>query len=110
LTFDEFPYKGLSEARTVTPAKLWFKSPKNGQESLKNDSKKVKFDGKGGYYLTVPGVTINDSFQAIDDFGAFNERLYIMAVPYIGGYNPDYSGLDFCQEASGHIIKSILNN
>ncbi|MEB0263228.1 FAD/NAD(P)-binding protein [Mucilaginibacter sp. 10I4] len=110
LTFDEFSYKGLSEARTVTPAKLWFKSPKNGQESLKNDSKKVKFDGKGGYYLTVPGVTINDSFQAIDDFGAFNERLYIMAVPYIGGYNPDYSGLDFCQEASGHIIKSILNN
>ncbi|MET3980494.1 hypothetical protein ABIB62_003094 [Mucilaginibacter sp. UYP25] len=110
LTFDEFPYKGLSENRTVTPAKLWFKLSKNGLKALENDNKKVASDGKGGYYLTVPGIAINDSFQAVDDYGALNERIYIMAVPYIGGYNPDYSGLDFCQEASGHIIKSILNS
>jgi hypothetical protein len=31
-----------------------------------------------------------------------------MAVPYIGGYNPDYSGLDFCEEASEKIIKSMF--
>jgi hypothetical protein len=30
-----------------------------------------------------------------------------MAVPYIGGFNPDYSGLDFGEEASMHIIRSI---
>jgi hypothetical protein len=23
-----------------------------------------------------------------------------MALPYIGGFNPDYSGLDFCEQAS----------
>ncbi|MDO7744991.1 MAG: hypothetical protein MUP99_14505, partial [Pedobacter sp.] len=57
--------------------------------------------------LRVPGITINDSFQAIDDYDALNERIYIMAVPYIGGYNPDYSGLDFCEAASAAIIKSI---
>jgi hypothetical protein len=31
-----------------------------------------------------------------------------MAVPYIGGYNPDYSGLDFSEAASALIIKSIV--
>ncbi|MFD0763307.1 FAD/NAD(P)-binding protein [Mucilaginibacter lutimaris] len=110
LSFNEFPYKGLSENRTVTTAKLWFKEPENGQREFENGNEKVKADGKGGYYLIVPGIAINDSFQAVDDYGAFNERIYVMAVPYIGGYNPDYSGLDFCQEASGHIINTILSN
>jgi hypothetical protein len=32
----------------------------------------------------------------------------LMAVPYIGGYNPDYSGLDFSEAASALIIKSIV--
>lgn len=110
LSFDEFPYKGLSERRTVTPAKLWFKSLDIGRKELESGNERVKADNNGGFYLTVPGVAINDSFQAIDDYGAFNERLYIMAVPYIGGYNPDYSGLDFCQEASKHIINSIIQD
>ncbi|MFD2144096.1 hypothetical protein [Mucilaginibacter antarcticus] len=61
----------------------------------------------GNYYLRVPGIAINDSYQPVDKYGAFNERLYIMAVPYIGGFNPDYSGLDFCEAASKAIIKSL---
>lgn len=32
----------------------------------------------------------------------------MMAVPYIAGYNPDYSGLDFCEAASKFIVESIL--
>jgi hypothetical protein len=31
----------------------------------------------------------------------------MMAVPYIGGYNPDYSGLDFCDAASTNIVESM---
>ena len=34
--------------------------------------------------------------------------LYIMAVPYIGGFNPDYSGLDFCENASKAIVEDLL--
>jgi len=30
-----------------------------------------------------------------------------MAVPYIGGYNPDYSGLDFCEATSGNLANSV---
>lgn len=32
----------------------------------------------------------------------------MMAVPYIGGYNPDYSGLNFSEEASATIVKALL--
>jgi hypothetical protein len=31
-----------------------------------------------------------------------------MAVPFMGGYNPDYSGLDFCEHASAKVVASIL--
>ncbi|MBE0392431.1 hypothetical protein BJQ96_02279 [Flavobacterium sp. PL0002] len=31
-----------------------------------------------------------------------------MAVPYMGGFNPDYSSLDFCEASSEHIVKGIF--
>ncbi|RYU91662.1 hypothetical protein EWM62_06910 [Mucilaginibacter terrigena] len=110
LSYDEFPYKGLQNKRTVTPARLRFKNANEGIKAIDEGNKAVETDGKGNYYLKVSGITINDNFQAVDDYGALNERIYIMAVPYIGGYNPDYSGLDFCEEASGNIIASIVDN
>ena len=61
-----------------------------------------------GYYLNVPGIAINDNFQVLDEYGAYNNRIYMMAVPYIGGYNPDYSGLDFCEAASKYVVESLL--
>lgn len=61
------------------------------------------------YLLTVPGITINDHFQVVDEAGKANERIYIMAVPYIGGYNPDYSGIDFCEAASEAVLECILS-
>jgi hypothetical protein len=33
-----------------------------------------------------------------------------MAVPLMGGFNPDYSGLDFCEFASGRIVARLLHN
>ena len=50
---------------------------------------------------------INDYFQVVDSYGAVNNRIFVMAVPYIGGVNPDYSGLDFCEAASARIIKRL---
>ena len=46
----------------------------------------------------------------MDQYGAYNKKLYIMAVPYIGGLNPDYSGLDFSEAASLRIVKDILRD
>jgi len=108
LNYEDFPYKGLVENHTISAAKLQFKDAAIGLAEMEKDSDKVTTNANGDYYLEVPGITINDSFQPVDNYGALNERLYIMAVPYIGGYNPDYSGLDFCEAASEAIINSML--
>jgi uncharacterized NAD(P)/FAD-binding protein YdhS len=108
LSFDDFPFKSLVSNRSISPARLQFESDAEGEMALKNGNKKVEQDTNGSYYLNVPGITINDSFQIIDQYGGYNSRISIMAVPYIGGYNPDYSGLDFCEEASGRIAETLF--
>ena len=60
------------------------------------------------YYLKVSGIKINDNFQIVDGEGNSNNEVYMMSVPYISGYNPDYSGLDFCESASQKIVDHIL--
>ncbi|QEC75060.1 FAD/NAD(P)-binding protein [Mucilaginibacter ginsenosidivorax] len=107
LAFKDFPFKSLLNNRTVSPAKLKFSSAGEGLKAL-NEGKPVTQDSNGDYYLTVAGIAINDGFQVVDAYGAYNERIYMMAVPYIGGYNPDYSGLDFSEEASGTIIERLM--
>jgi len=107
LAFEDFPFKGLLAGKTISPAKLKFRSPVEGQKAIEHGAQ-VSEDQNGDLYLKVPGITINDNFQVVDAFGALNERIYVMAVPYIGGYNPDYSGLDFSEAASAAIIKRLL--
>ena len=70
----------------------------------------VSIDGNGQYFMYVPGISINDNFQVTNSESKANERIYILAVPYIGGYNPDYSGLDFSETASQIILKSLFTN
>ncbi|KQM78551.1 hypothetical protein ASE74_13700 [Pedobacter sp. Leaf216] len=108
LSFDDFPFKSLINKGTVSPARLQFKSAENGKAQVKENDL-VTEEKDNMYYLTVPGITINDHFQVVDKKGEANQRIYIMAVPYIGGYNPDYSGIDFCEAASEAVLKSILN-
>jgi len=107
LGFEEFPFKGLLSGRTITPARLKFKSAAEGLKAVA-EGKDVIQDHLGDFYLKVSGITINDNFQVVDSYGAYNDRIYVMAVPYIGGYNPDYSGLDFCEAASAAIIERLL--
>ncbi len=107
LAFEDFPFKSLLSNRTVTPAKLKFSDAEEGLKAM-NEGKPVSQDTSGDYYLKVAGIAINDHFQVLDAYGAYNDRIYMMAVPYIGGYNPDYSGLDFSEEASGTIIERLL--
>lgn len=108
LQYEDFPFPGLVESKIISPARLKFRNPESGAALLANGDKNVQLFNDG-YYLRVPGIGINDNFQVLDQFGAYSERIYIMAVPYIGGYNPDYSGLDFAEAASEKIL-SALNN
>lgn len=108
LSYDDFPFQGLLKHKTISPARLKFRSSKIGLDLMNAKHEQIETDDQGNYYLKVPGITINDHFQVVDAAGETNERIYIMAVPYIGGYNPDYSGLDFCETASATIAKQVL--
>jgi uncharacterized NAD(P)/FAD-binding protein YdhS len=109
LNYNAFPFKSLVEKKTVSPARIKFRSPDKARDLVQQDDDKVDLGTDGDYYLNVPGITINDSFQVVDDDGIANDRIYVMAVPYIGGYNPDYSGLDFCEQASESIVNSMIS-
>ncbi len=107
LSFADFPFQGLIEGGAVSPARLRFRSPEQAEKEIQKENKLVEKDENGDYSMTVPGITISDSFQVVDKNGKASERIYIMAVPYIGGYNPDYSGIDFSEAASLEVMKSI---
>lgn len=107
LAFEDFPYPSLLQNGVVSPALLKFKSAELGQAEIARGNDQVIKDHNNNYYLKVPGIAINDHFQVLNKYNAYNERIYIMAVPFIGGYNPDYSGLDFCEAASLAIVKGI---
>jgi hypothetical protein len=94
---------------TISPARIRFQSEEKGRIAFESGNEKVEKGEDGTYYLHVSGISINDSFQVLDNYGAYSERIYMMAVPYMGGLNPDYSGLDFCVEASKRIVKAMFD-
>lgn len=110
LPFERFPFKSLVADGSVRPALLKFKSSAAGEAAVEDGNKDVEQTGREDFYLKVPGIAITDNFQVVSRLGDINHRIYVMAVPYIGGYNPDYSGLDFCEKASSTIVKSILTD
>lgn len=108
LQYHQIPYASLIEGHAVTPARVRFRDDEQAILEMQRGNEQVSKTIDGQYYLQVPGIAINDNFQLVDRYDALNERIYMMAVPYIGGYNPDYSGLDFGEAASALIVKSIL--
>jgi hypothetical protein len=110
LSYEDLPYKSLVADKTVSPARLQYRNTATGRTAMEQGKATVEHDERGNYYLRVPGIAINDCFQVTDTYGSANPRLYVMAVPFIGGYNPDYSGLDFCETASEKICTQLLSS
>lgn len=106
----DIPYKSLVDKQTVSAAKLKFRNREAGLKQMTKGNNTIDEDVQGNYHLHVPGIAINDNFQVLDEYGGYNRRIFMMAVPYIAGYNPDYSGLDFCEEASVRIAEAILSS
>jgi hypothetical protein len=109
LSLDVFPFKSLVNDGTVSDARLKFKSTDQAIQLQNQGNQKVDGTTDEGFFLHVPGLAIEDHFKVIGQNGKPNPRLYLMAVSYLGGFNPDYSGLDFCEEASGIIVKDIIS-
>lgn len=107
LNKEDFPFKSLVNNHTISDAQLKFKSTSIAEEMMVENTVVVKGEGED-YYLKVAGIGINNNYQVTDSYGSYNARIYMMAVPYIGGFNPDYSGLDFCEQASEKIVNSLI--
>lgn len=108
INFKDFPFNGLIFGGIVSQARLAFQDARLALRYYKEHPGDVEVGIDGRYYLKVSGISVNDYFQVIGESGLPNDAIYMMAVPYMGGYNPDYSGLDFAEEASGRIIKKMM--
>ncbi|HTE23178.1 FAD/NAD(P)-binding protein [Flavitalea sp.] len=104
--YEEFPFKSLLQSGSLSPASIKFRSNEVGAKTMAENDQ-VEKDTNGDYFLRVPGIKINDHFQVLDKNGVYSERIYVMAVPHIGGFNPDYSGLDFCEAASEKVVSHL---
>ena len=102
----DFVFPTPVQERTVTGAQLKFLYAANAKEQMLNNDDIIE-TSPGDYWLKVPGIQINDHYQVLDAYGIYNPRIQVMAVPYIAGLNPDYSGLDFCERAAGLVSERI---
>lgn len=107
LPMEDLPFEGLRLRRSVSQAMLKFKSTEEAKKCMSEGEEDVIQNDHDDYFLKVPGIAINDHFQIVNEYGVPNERIFMMAAPYIGGYNPDYSGLDFCEAASRCIAEKL---
>ena len=105
--FNDIPFEGLRDGGSISSGYLKFRDKNKGAEALEEGNSHILKVEPDYFYLRVDGLNINDHFQALDYYGEATENLYIMAVPYIAGLNPDYSGLDFCDTAGKRVALSI---
>lgn len=103
-----FPFRSLVREGSVAQAKLRFQSAAAAISYRKEHPEQIERGDDGLYYLKVAGVAINDNFQVIARSGTADDGIFMMAVPLMGGFNPDYSGLDFAEEASERIAYKIF--
>lgn len=107
IDFKDFPFKGLVDSGNVTQARLAFRDNEAAAHHRASHADDVETDAEGNYFMKVSGIAVDDCFRAVDGNGSANNSIFMMAVPFMGGYNPDYSGLDFCEEASHRIASCI---
>ncbi|MCU7616305.1 FAD/NAD(P)-binding protein [Chryseobacterium sp. PBS4-4] len=108
MNFNDLPFEGLKQDGVVSTGYLNFKSAEEAIKIKNDGNDMIKKGANDNFYLQVKGLSINDYFQALDSYGNVRKNLYIMSVAYIGGLNPDYSGLDFCDTAADTITDSLL--
>jgi hypothetical protein len=85
LDIDQFPFRSLVDSGVLTQAYLKFRSRDAALAARADAAKTVIEKADGAFYLRVPGVAINDDFQPLDADGKACERVFILAVPFIGG-------------------------
>jgi len=104
-----FPFPALIDAGYISQALLRFSDQVSAKDLYNKDEKEVVRAEDGDYYLPVAGIAINDYYQVVQKNGLSCNQIYIISVPHITGFNPDYSGFDFCDEASSIIVDGMIS-
>lgn len=107
LQLEDLPYPSLVSSERVAPARLRFADQQRARETYQEGDPEI-ISQNGVLFARVPGIAINDNFQVICPGGSASQRIYMLAVPFIGGYNPDYSGLDFSEAASSRVVSTLF--
>ena len=84
LSLRDFPFNSMPDQGTISQARLAFRSEEAAIKEINSGNKDVQQQSDGKYYLKVPGIAITDSFQVVENNGKVNNRIYIVAVPFIG--------------------------
>lgn len=106
LSLKDIPFKSLLKEDIFSPALIKFRSP---EEAKKKKGDKEVIQQGDNWFLQVSGIAITDSFSPIDKDGHINRRIYLLASPFISGYNPDFSGLDFCATVAKIVTEDIFS-
>ncbi|MCB4235110.1 hypothetical protein LDL59_08450 [Kaistella anthropi] len=107
MNYGDFPFESLKDDQLISTGFLYFKDHNAAEEELSKGNPNVKQDSTDKYYLLVTGLNIGDHFENKNIYAVANKRFYNMSVPFIGGLNPDYSGMDFCDTSAERIVHSI---
>lgn len=107
LPIKDFPFKSMFSAAPIQPATLRFKDKRNAISELAQGAENIHKGTDKQYYLTLQGLAINDDYQPMQVNGQPSPQYFVMAVPFISGFNPDYSGFDFCDQVSSLVVDKI---
>lgn len=110
MPFEAFPFCSLVECGVVTPARL--KATNKAQVSIKALPSGLGVMGSVSaadiQLGPLEGVAVDDQFRPLDDCGAANSCISILAAPHIAGLYPYYAGLPFCNDSAKIVTRSIL--
>ena len=110
LSAREFPFPSLLKSGVVTSATSKFQEREKGREFQQKNPERTQIDSQDEVYLKLTGVAINDHFQPLNVDGEPTPNLYLLAIPLIGGHNPDFSGLDVADTASSIAVEKELGS
>lgn len=105
-----FPFESILKELSLLETSVKFKDGVSQELKESNFLDSIFEDAKGDVRLKLSGFQINDDYQFICNNNKPINNLFIMAVPFISGCNPDYSGIDFCEKISATIVKNIVRN
>jgi hypothetical protein len=110
LSIDDFPFRRLLRSLSISIPTVRFKACERACKGHYPQSEGQASPTSDDCCLVLQGFAINDFYQMMNRNQDPIPGIFIMAVPFITGFNPDYSGLDFCNHAASLIVAKLTQS